>query len=151
MLCRLCGHTFDDTGEACHAGCPMGDRCSLICCPRCGYQMVDESKSRLAKALRRLWPSSDAEESHPPARTQPVDSVPLSHLPRGGSAEIRSMADLSPIRLARLSALGMVPGRRVTLVQRRPAAVIRIGETELALGAEMLDQIWVRPHDSSAT
>ena len=45
MRCRLCGHAFDPGALACHAGCPLGSRCSLICCPSCGYQTVDESKS----------------------------------------------------------------------------------------------------------
>jgi hypothetical protein len=28
--------------------------CHLVCCPNCGYQMVDESKSGIARLLRRL-------------------------------------------------------------------------------------------------
>jgi hypothetical protein len=27
--------------------------CNLLCCPNCGYQMVDERKSGLAQLLRR--------------------------------------------------------------------------------------------------
>jgi hypothetical protein len=40
--------------------------CSLICCPNCGYQMVDESKSAAAKLLRRLLHSSGDPDKQEP-------------------------------------------------------------------------------------
>lgn len=147
MRCRLCGYEFDATALACHGECPMGSRCGLICCPNCGYQVVDESKSRLANLLRRVWPPS-GEVKHPRQQArrgragEPV--VPLTHIPVGMEVEVRSLEDMPPNRLARLSAFGLVPGGRVQVLQRRPAPVIRIGETELALSEEILEQIWVR-------
>jgi hypothetical protein len=54
--CPLCGYEFNETALTCVAICPMAalQGCSLICCPNCGYQMVDERKSKLAQALRRI-------------------------------------------------------------------------------------------------
>ena len=57
MRCRLCGHMFEATNLACHASCPLGSRCSLICCPNCGYQVVDESKSGLVTTLAKGYTS----------------------------------------------------------------------------------------------
>jgi DtxR family Mn-dependent transcriptional regulator len=48
-------------------------------------------------------------------------------------------------RLERLGALGLVPGVRITLVQRRPAIVIKVGETELAVDGELAEEIFMRP------
>ena len=41
------------------AGCPLAawQGCALVCCPHCGYQMVDEKQSTAARVLRRLWPA----------------------------------------------------------------------------------------------
>ncbi len=57
IACPLCGYEFDATGLSCVASCPMAalQGCHLVCCPNCGYQMVDERKSGLAQWLRRVW------------------------------------------------------------------------------------------------
>jgi Fe2+ transport system protein FeoA len=125
----------------------MGSRCNLICCPNCGYQVVDESKSWLAGLLRRLWPPSNGGETPRRERraertAEPV--VPLTHIPVGMEVEVRRLEGMPPTRMTRLSAFGLVPGGRVQVLQRHPAPVIRIGETELALSEEILEQIWVR-------
>ena len=68
MLCPLCGCEFDETDHSCAGKCPMAaiQGCSLICCPNCAYQMVDESKSGAAKLLRRLLHSpADPEKQEP--------------------------------------------------------------------------------------
>jgi hypothetical protein len=68
MLCPLCGCEFDQTDHSCLSNCPMAavQGCNLICCPNCGYQMVDESKSGIARLLRRLTHSSaDPDKQEP--------------------------------------------------------------------------------------
>ena len=149
MICPLCSHEFNTTASACHPGCPLGSHCNLICCPNCGYQMVDESKSRFANFLRRLWaPSGRPKDLERLQRDLPAGelaTVPLTHISVGTVVEVHRLADMSPKRLTRLSAFGLVPGSRVEILQSRPVPVIRIGETELALSQEILDQIWVRP------
>jgi Fe2+ transport system protein FeoA len=47
--------------------------------------------------------------------------------------------------MTRLSNLGVVPGATVRLQQRKPAAVLRIGETTLALDLEAAGEIFVDP------
>lgn len=151
MHCQLCGYEFDATNMACHTACPMGSRCTLICCPNCGYQVVDESKSLVARLFQRVWSSSNKEENarHQKRRRQPGETVvPLTHIPVGWQVEVRSLEDMPPKRLVQLSIFGLTPGGLVEVLQRRPAPVIRVGETELALAEEILEQIWVRPGKS---
>lgn len=152
MHCQLCGYEFDATNMACHAGCPLGKHCNLICCPNCGYQVVNEEKSKLASFIRRLWPSAEdisagdvPSTQAPPTGRLDADEVPLTHIPVGASVEIRRFREMPPQRQSRLSVYGLAAGSTVKLLQRRPAPVVRIGETELALSEEILGQIWVRP------
>ena len=139
VTCELCGFEFDAGGLKCHTGCPMGTKCSLICCPSCGYQQVDEQRSVVARTVFRLWPTRK-QESQPPRVT---DAVPLAHVAKGTTVQVRAFPGMSESRLARLSAFGLVPGTDIVVRQRRPVPVVGIGETELALSEEILQQIWV--------
>lgn len=149
MICRLCGYEFDTTAMACHAGCPMDSRCNLICCPNCGYQVVDESKSRIANLLRRLWPSP-RQSNERVKQNRESSVVPLTHVPTGKVVQVCRLTDMPSRRLTRLSAFGLVPGSQVEVLQRRPAPVVRVGETELALSEEILGQVWVRAGNGTA-
>lgn len=66
MKCALCNYEFDKTDLLCHAGCPLAKQCAVICCPNCGYQVVDESRSHTLGFIRKIqgiW-------------TQKADSIP---------------------------------------------------------------------------
>ena len=139
MRCSLCGYEFDPATLACHTGCPLGKHCHLICCPNCGYQVVDESRSRAAGWLRRWLPGRrDA-----PALGTEAAPVPLTTVPTGVEVQVHALADMPPARQARLNVFGLAPGSRITLMQRYPACLVRVDETELALSAEIAGQIWV--------
>ena len=144
MRCRLCGFQFEPEGLACHTQCPMGQRCSLICCPNCGFQVVDESKSRIARGLRRLWPASE-EDAVLHAGRKAGTCVPLTHVGAGTPVEVERLEGMPATRLTRLTAFGLAPGSAVTILQRRPVPVVSVGDTELALSEEILAQILVRP------
>ncbi len=142
MRCELCGYEFDPEGLACHAECPFGPRCGLICCPNCGFQAVDASRSLLARGLGRLWPG----RRRAPARgARPADGVPLTHVPAGATVRVVGLEGLSGERRSRLSAFGLAEGTAVVVVQRRPVPVLRIGETELALAEDIVGGIRVQP------
>ena len=147
MRCQLCGYEFESTSLVCHTNCPLGSHCNLICCPHCGYQVVDESKSRLANWIGRILPARSRPENAKDRARRVMEErvVPLSHIPNGSQVEVRTLDEMPAKRLARLSLFGLIPGSLVTLIQRHPAPVVRVGETELALSADILDQIWVRP------
>jgi len=54
MKCPLCGFEFDpEEARACNQ-CPLQRACTMICCPHCGYQMVDVRGLRVARWLERV-------------------------------------------------------------------------------------------------
>jgi DtxR family transcriptional regulator, Mn-dependent transcriptional regulator len=69
---------------------------------------------------------------------------PLDRLGVGERGRIVYIVPREPERLVRLSNLGIVPGATITLQQRSPAAVLRIGETTLAMDAAIAAEIFVR-------
>lgn len=140
MRCELCSYEFDETQMACHTSCAFNQGCGIICCPNCGYQVADESKSRMARLVRR-W---IARASGPrPSPDTPL-TRPLSALRAGQSALIVAIETHNAARLERLSVFGLVPGSEVTLEQRQPAFVLRIGYTELSIERDLADEIMVR-------
>jgi Fe2+ transport system protein FeoA len=62
---------------------------------------------------------------------------PVTKLRPGETGVITSIRPTVPERLVKLSSLG------VTLVQRNPAVVLKIGETSIALDGEVADAILV--------
>jgi DtxR family Mn-dependent transcriptional regulator len=69
---------------------------------------------------------------------------PLDRLPLGRAGRIVYIVPREPEQLVKLSSLGIVPGAIVRLQQSRPAAVIRVGETTLALDASIAAGIYVK-------
>lgn len=69
---------------------------------------------------------------------------PLSELTIAESGRIIFIVSNSHMRLDKLSTLGIVPGSVVRVHQKRPAFVIQIGETTLALDPEIIKEIYVK-------
>lgn len=145
VVCPLCSHSFTPSGLACHSHCPLGSRCNVICCPQCGYQLIDETRSHTAGWLRRLLSSGKAPAA---ATVRPAainGALPLTHIPVGMAVKVCALESVGADQLSRFTAFGLTPGTRIELVQRHPAPVLRIGETELAVSREIVEHIWVQP------
>lgn len=71
--------------------------------------------------------------------------VPLHRLPVGAHGEVMELRSRSAARLDRLGALGVLPGSLVTVLQRRPALVVRVGESEISFDHDIAAEILVRP------
>jgi DtxR family Mn-dependent transcriptional regulator len=69
----------------------------------------------------------------------------LNRLRVGGQARIAFLTPSFHKRFDRLAAFGINPGAEITLHQTRPAFVVRIGETELAIDKDIAREIFVRP------
>ncbi len=69
---------------------------------------------------------------------------PLDRLPIGQNARIVYVAPREPARLVRLSNLGVIPGATIHLQQRKPATILRIDETTLAVEPEVAGEIYVK-------
>ncbi len=145
MQCPLCGQTFDAQQMSCHSSCALNEHCGIICCPNCGYQMPDESKSKLAAGFRALLDRFAARSQH--SDTRIADEAPiicsLSRLHAGECGRIVSVDSPSTSRLERLHVFGLIPGNRVTLEQQHPEFVLRVDHTELTVERDVANEILV--------
>ncbi|MFO7320559.1 MAG: FeoA family protein [Chloroflexota bacterium] len=128
MKCSLCGLEYDENAVSCHAACPLARHCTVVCCPGCGYQTPDTSKSRLARSLRRVFGIN-----HAPAPETRGHRCCLRDLATGKTGRVISVDTDNEAVAERLLIMGIMPGCDLTLVQRRPAIVVRAGYTELSL------------------
>lgn len=79
------------------------------------------------------------------AGPRPAGSAPLTALATGRSARILHVAPDPPDLVVKLSSLGLIPGAVVVLEQRRPAAVVRVAHTTVALDPDIAAGIFVEP------
>lgn len=70
-------------------------------------------------------------------------SVRLTTLPRGGRGAISCLEEPWTAEAAKLAGLGILPGVRLSVVQRSPAWILRMGSTEIALDDTLASRIRV--------
>lgn len=69
---------------------------------------------------------------------------PLDRLGVGERGRIVYIVPRERERLVKLSTLGIVPGVTIALLQRSPAAVLRVGQTTLAVDPAIASEIYVK-------
>jgi len=139
VQCPLCGFEFEKTDSVCTHGCPLGRFCKLIKCPSCHYEFPEP-----ARPFRWL-----AKWFHQPrVRAGTLD---LTQLEAGETAEFVGMTPGAEARGRMLAVYGLTAGTPLTLQQKLPAFVIRVGETELALEGDVARTILVRRRAVPAT
>jgi Fe2+ transport system protein FeoA len=74
----------------------------------------------------------------------PDDEQALNQVPEGEEVRIVRIVAGHPEQMVRLSGMGVVPGALVQVRQRRPATILALGETILALDPEVSGGIRVR-------
>lgn len=139
LTCPLCGYDFSaEEHSACQA-CPMHQGCNLVCCPACGYQMVDVGRTLVGRLAGSVF-----HRGHRRYRRN-RHGLTLSDVPPGWRAKVVGFGDgISPARRAHLQAYGLVPDDWVWVVQHSPVTVIQIDQTELALENSLASQIEVQ-------
>jgi Fe2+ transport system protein FeoA len=112
--------------------------CHLIRCPNCEYEFPETPRavSWVRRLLRRRLPVVAG--LPPGVRT-------ASELKNGESATVVCLGPTATDRHRALTVYGVLPGAEITLLQRQPACVIRVGETELALDPDIARDILVEP------
>lgn len=71
--------------------------------------------------------------------------IPATRLREGEEATVAYLSTRARSRLERVATLGILPGSKVILLQRRPAYVLRVDETQLALDEDIVREVYVRP------
>ncbi len=154
VICPLCRSTLDPDAQAraCRH-CPLhhlteGCALRMIRCSVCGYHSFATEVEEIADGAE----TTDAEQRERIPDTAPASPAPtaataverrLDELPSAGNAVVTGFNGLSERATRRLMAYGLVPGARVTLLQRRPAYILRVGQSELALEAEIAASVHV--------
>lgn len=146
LTCPFCGFEFAPTDAACEHGCPLHTACNLTRCPLCDYEFpaVPRTLSRLERFFARRRKRA-AERRRGRCLDRAGGLVTVHDLAGGDRAEVLHLEDADPERSNALAVFGLVPGCVVTLVQRRPSFVLQVGETLLALDAEIAGTIVVAP------
>ncbi len=81
-----------------------------------------------------------------PGALSPRDGqVSVGDLRPGQEGRVAYIETVDGRRLEQLSGLGIVPDAVLRLLQKRPAPVVRVGETEVAIDFDIARQIYVRP------
>lgn len=70
--------------------------------------------------------------------------MPLKDLPAGSTAKIVFITTPYHQRLSRLVNLGIMPGGRIVLHQKKPSYLLRLGATEVAIDDQIAGEIFVR-------
>lgn len=135
LTCPLCGFEFARADALCRHGCPLGATCHLARCPACEYEFPERQPDRpwLARLFGRKGDQPVAAE----------DALTVREMSSGERAEVIGLGGESPSRRHHLAVFGLVPGAEIRLVQRYPSYVIEIGETTLALDADVAADIVV--------
>jgi Fe2+ transport system protein FeoA len=107
-------------------------------CPACDYEFPEGARS--VSWLQRLFRRREAQPR--PPRNE--NAVALDSLSSGEKAELLELSCMSGSRRNTLTVFGLTPGTVVTLLQRSPSFVIRVGETELGLDREIAQGIYVK-------
>lgn len=107
---------------------------------------VDRIRKRLAGLGRRKWGQTCPEGTPVPddSRCAECDSVPLTALAANEGGVVTCLQEPESRASVKLAAMGVLPGTAVTLVQRYPAYVFRVGYSEFAVDAELASRIRVR-------
>ncbi len=133
LICPLCGFEFEPEDALCAHGCPLRAHCALVRCPSCDYEFPERPRPR--SWLRRLLGGGE------PTGEGECQAMSVDQLGAGQSARVLSLSG----DRNRLAVFGLVPGAEITLLQRRPACVVQVGQTELALDRAIARRILVQP------
>ena len=136
--CPMCGIEFERTETVCERGCVLAKACDSVRCPSCDYEFPENAKT--VTWFQRIF----SRRKPLPKPPENGNSATLDKMRAGERAELIQLTCMSPTRRNTLTVFGLTPGTEITLLQRSPSYVIRVGETELGLDREIAEGIYVR-------
>ncbi len=147
--CPFCGHRFNPAEKSACQSCPLQKNCNLVCCPACGYQMVDVSGSTLASLAGAWFFHRRPRQRRRRGRHR---GLSLADVPAGCRVRVLGFAEgFPPDRRAHLQAYGLVPDYTAKVLQQAPVTIVKIDHTELALENELAALILVKILDRCST
>lgn len=144
LTCPMCGFEFERQDTLCAHGCPLGALCRLVRCPSCAYEFP-ETPAAVSLVRRIFGRRRGLPQAGGTTPDLPESVVTAEELRPGQRGKVLCLGATATERHRTLTVFGMVPGAEITLVQRQPACVLRVGETELAVDREIAREILVEP------
>jgi Fe2+ transport system protein FeoA/rubredoxin len=142
MKCSFCGYEFNETNTAGCKSCPLQANCGKIKCPHCGFEMPQENL--LWKWFRRRRRGAGAGRRHGQRKKVYTDALPLSQLEAGKEAVVCYIDTGNKSTLNKIMALGILPGVRVTMIQKFPTFVFQVGNTRVTADEQLVNTIMVQ-------
>jgi Fe2+ transport system protein FeoA len=139
----MCGAELEASRMSVCDSCPLhtlaaGCSLELVPCASCGYHALPEE---LTAAV--AFPDATVDVPLACGAEDNVATQPLARLGAGNRARVAWVECGDEAINRRLLAYGLAPGARIEVLQRRPALILRIYETELALAPEVAEGIAV--------
>lgn len=136
ITCSFCGYTFNENeaNKPC-PGCPMNKNCGYVPCPNCNFMNV--------KPLLFKWNWFKKKHSCTNKPTYDQKICKLIDLKPGQQGEIIKI-NISNIDFKKLTIFNIIPGEIVSLIQKKPCYIIKIGNTQVALDKKIADGIIVK-------
>lgn len=138
ITCSVCGFRFDPAAHAGCASCPLHEGCTTACCPNCGTTNINPQASGLARWIEKVISRAGKAKHDLPA------DLTLDRVPPGAQARILRFAALGADQDRHLQAYGLLPGRQVRVLARRPLIIVQVEQTELALEVDVAQAVFVR-------
>jgi len=113
----------------------LARHCKLVRCPNCGYEFPEPTRS--LTWFQKLF---GRRPIAPPGR----ELMSLDEVSEGETCELVCLNGSPATRRSALAVYGLVPGCILSLTQKRPSFIIRVGETELAFESNIAREIFVK-------
>lgn len=140
MKCSFCGYEFNETNATGCESCPLHTNCGKIKCPHCGFEMPRENLVwRWFRRRRR-----GAGKRHGQQKEWNPKGMLLSDLDKGEEAVVSRIDTGNKSTLNKIMALGILPGVRVTMIQKFPTFVFQVGNTRVTADEQMVNTIMVQ-------
>lgn len=137
IKCPMCGYQFDSSGYLNCQNCPLHGSCNIVCCPNCGYEMIDLQRSKFAHILSKILPQKIPED-HLRHNLTLSDAGPGKKVIIAGFSK-----QISPLQRSHLQAYGLIPGRTVQVIQHSPVTMVRVDHTELAMERTLAQDVYI--------
>jgi Fe2+ transport system protein FeoA len=142
MKCSFCGYEFNETSATGCKSCPLQANCGQIKCPHCGFEMPQENL--VWKWFRRRRRGAGAGRRHGQGKKVCTEGMTLSELEPGKEAIVSHIDTGNKSTLNKIMALGILPGVRVTMIQKFPTFVFQVGNTRVTADEQLVNTIMIQ-------
>ncbi|MGB4504688.1 MAG: FeoA family protein [Syntrophaceticus sp.] len=147
MKCSFCGYEFNElTAHGC-GPCPLNTTCGKVRCPNCSFEMPRENLIFGWFRRRRRGFSKGGKRGRGHGankRHQHQGMLTLSQLNNGEQAVVTQINTKDQATLNKIMALGILPGMRVTMIQRYPTFVFQVGNTRVTADENLVNNILIQ-------